>query len=86
MNVSEVRGKTQDAVYLDDAAFVNCPESIQQLAGVGWEECTREEAERVLWRKSGSWMGPMPLSDCIWPDDAQYLFVRKKDDEEAETS
>jgi hypothetical protein len=43
-----------------------------------WEDCTLYHAEKVLWKKEGSWMGPMPLELCIWPAFAKYVFVRRK--------
>ena len=61
---------------IDDSAPAPC--SVSVLCGDGYESCPLHSAEVVLWRKNGSWMGPMPLDMCVWPSFAVYVFARKK--------
>jgi hypothetical protein len=47
------------------------------VAGEGWVECKRGDAEEVAWRKNGSWIGWMPLNLCVWPYGADYIYRKR---------
>ncbi len=44
---------------------------------VKWVECSRNEAEEVMWKKNSVWLGWMPVHLCVFPEGAEYQYRKR---------